>query len=224
MTAACLLVSRTRSRGRRLRSDYEYGLEDVDLCLKLRAAGGRLVYDGRAALWHHESATRAADPAVRRSRVARNREAYIDAWGPRVFRAALLDASRAAIAYSRVPFHVAIVGAGTTSLAASSLGAAPRARVAGQPVGARSRWRARARPLSGGRIVADAALDIRLVPSRLVTLARIGGEPERWVERPWFDDYDIVLCARIGGRRIGQGAVVRRPRDRSARAECRVDP
>ena len=37
---------------------YVYGHEDVDLCLKLRDRGGRLVYDGRAALWHHESSTR----------------------------------------------------------------------------------------------------------------------------------------------------------------------
>ena len=69
LTAACLLVEQaTRStRSGASAPEYDYGLEDVDLCLNLRAAGGRLVYDGRAALWHHESATRVADPALRRS-------------------------------------------------------------------------------------------------------------------------------------------------------------
>src|SRR4029079_18544166 len=91
--------------------DYDYGLEDVDLCLNLRAAGGRLVYDGRAALWHHESAPVSADPVLRRSRVARNREACLDDWGPRIFRDALLDALEGGGRFSDVPFHVAIVSA-----------------------------------------------------------------------------------------------------------------
>ena len=64
LTAACLLVRLDAFREvGGFSSDYDYGIEDVDLCLKLRAAGGRLVYDGRAALWHHELATRAADQA-----------------------------------------------------------------------------------------------------------------------------------------------------------------
>ena len=112
--------------GRGIGSAYDYGLEDVDLCLNLRAAGGHLIYDGRAALWHHESATRTADPALRRSRVARNREAYLDDWGPRIFREALLDALDDGDRFSDAPFHVAIVGAvdasGVADVAAAELG------------------------------------------------------------------------------------------------------
>ena len=64
LTAACLLVrvDAFREVGG-FSPEYDYGAEDVDLCLRLRAAGGRLVYDGRAAMWHHESATRVADRA-----------------------------------------------------------------------------------------------------------------------------------------------------------------
>ena len=93
LTAACLLMKRDAFEAvGGFSTEYDYGLEDVDLCLKLRAAGGRLIYDGRAALWHHESATRAVDVDLRRARVEHNREAYVDAWGPRVFREALLEA------------------------------------------------------------------------------------------------------------------------------------
>ena len=71
LTAACLLVRLDAFREvGGFSPEYDYGIEDVDLCLKLRAAGGRLVYDGRAALWHHESATRAADRARFKARVA----------------------------------------------------------------------------------------------------------------------------------------------------------
>src|SRR5204862_6864781 len=58
LTAACLLVRREAFEAvGGFSPAYDYGIEDVDLCLKLRDAGGRLVYDGRAALWHHESGT-----------------------------------------------------------------------------------------------------------------------------------------------------------------------
>ena len=71
LTAACLLVRREAFEAvGGFSSAYDYGIEDVDLCLKLRDAGGRLIYDGRAALWHHESATRAADRPQFTARVA----------------------------------------------------------------------------------------------------------------------------------------------------------
>ena len=44
-------------------------------------------------------------------------------------------------------------------------------------------------------IVADDAVDIRDLPRRLVSLAWIRADPERWLERPWFDDYDVVLAS-----------------------------
>ena len=109
LTAACLLVQRNALDAvGGFTTGYEYGLEDVDLCLKLRAAGGRLIYDGRAALWHHESATRAVDRKGYRARLASNREILVDHWGPRLFREALLDALEGRRGFSSDPFHVAI--------------------------------------------------------------------------------------------------------------------
>jgi GT2 family glycosyltransferase/glycosyltransferase involved in cell wall biosynthesis len=190
LTAACLLVSRTAFDAiGGFSSDYDYGLEDVDLCLKLGADGGRLLYDGRAALWHHESASRAVNPELRRSRVERNREAYLDGWGPRVFRDALLDAVDGGGLYSDAPFHVAIVGVDDSELddGLASLGWRV-SRSAPDPDGG-----VEIDPSVEAVIVVDPAFDIWQLPSRLVSLAWIRSEPERWVEQPWFDDYDIVL-------------------------------
>jgi hypothetical protein len=43
---------------------FAVGFNDTDLCLRLRAAGLRVLYDGHTVLRHHESATRAADKAL----------------------------------------------------------------------------------------------------------------------------------------------------------------
>ena len=191
LTAACLLVRKAAFDAvGGFGSGYDYGLEDIDLCLTLRAAGGRLVYDGRAALWHHESATRIADRAEQRRRRKQNREAYFDDWGPRIFREALLDALDGGDRYSSAPFHIAIVGAPEAGLdeALAALG-----------------WRvSRPTPDAQGALdldssveailVADDAVDIRELPTRVISLAWIRAEPEGWVVRPWFDDYDIVLA------------------------------
>jgi GT2 family glycosyltransferase/glycosyltransferase involved in cell wall biosynthesis len=192
LTAACLLVSRPAFEAiGGFASDYDYGLEDVDLCLKLRAYGGRLLYDGRAALWHHESTTRAADPEVRRTRVARNHEAYLDGWGPRIFRAALHDAVDSGGQYSESPFHVAIVGVADSGLGDMLVELGWRV----SPPAPDAEGAVAIDPSVEAVIVVDPAVDIWQLPSRLVSLAWIRNEPERWVERPWFDDYDIVLAS-----------------------------
>lgn len=59
VTAACLLVSRTLFRqiqGFDPTLPVEYN--DVDLCLRIRRAGQRIVYAPEAVLYHYESATR----------------------------------------------------------------------------------------------------------------------------------------------------------------------
>ena len=39
------------------------------------------------------------------------------------------------------------------------------------------------------------ACDIRRLPRHLVTMAWVRNWPERWVARPWFDDYDLVFAS-----------------------------
>jgi GT2 family glycosyltransferase len=203
LTAACLLVrvDAFHEVGG-FSPEYVYGTEDVDLCLKLRAAGGRLVYDGRAALWHHESATRAADQVRHMARMAANRDAFIDIWGPRIFRDALLDAMHGGDRFSSAPFHVAIVGTGDAASAGDS------DRPTGQDLGHALEelgWRVShpaqtdtgryaLDPSAEAVIVLDDACDIRRLPRRLIAMAWIDDDPERWIEREWFDDFDLVIA------------------------------
>jgi glycosyltransferase involved in cell wall biosynthesis len=204
LTAACLLVRRDDlDRVGGFSSDYDYGTEDVDLCLKLRAAGGRLVYDGRAALWHHESATRAADMATYNERVATNRTTFMHIWGPRLFGDALRDAVEGGDRFSSAPFEVGIMETGGDSPAASD------SRAAAQALGSALEalgWKVRSLtcpddgqpvpdPPSEAVIVIDDGFDVRRLPRRLVTLAWIRGEPAAWLDRPWFDEFDVVLAS-----------------------------
>ena len=204
LTAACLLVRREAFEAvGGFSSAYDYGIEDVDLCLKLRDAGGRLIYDGRAALWHHESATRAADRPQFTARVAQNRDTYIGTWGPRIFRDALADALDGGSRYSTEPFHVAITSSGSDAAAAA--GGTSTARRLGDALEAQG-WRvsflattpdglaAMDRSVEA-IVVLDDAVDIRELPRRLITLAWLRDEPERWCGRVWFDEFDLVLAS-----------------------------
>jgi GT2 family glycosyltransferase len=94
LTAACLLVRRDAFEAvGGFDAGYLYGQEDVDLALRWRAAGWRLLYDGRAVLWHHESATRVLDDrTARRERSVANRERFVGTWACRLSRTTLLDA------------------------------------------------------------------------------------------------------------------------------------
>lgn len=203
LTAACLLVSRRWFDAvGGFTSDYNYGLEDIDLCLKLRAAGGHLIYDGRAALWHHESATRAADNEAYKARVTGNREVYVDTWGPRIFRDAFLDGLGGGGRFSSDPMHVAIT---VTHDADPESHAGRDGRRLGEALmglGWRVSYLAREDdgwyapdPSVEAVIVFHEACDIRRLTRNVVTIARIEEEPERWVDRVWFDEFDLVFVS-----------------------------
>ena len=65
VTAACLMMRRTVfAKIGGFDPAFAVGYNDTDLCLRLRAAGLSVLYDGRTVLRHHESATRALDPAL----------------------------------------------------------------------------------------------------------------------------------------------------------------
>ena len=204
LTAACLLVRLDAFRQvGGFSPEYDYGTEDVDLCLKLRAAGGRLVYDGRAALWHHESATRAADRARFVPRMAANRDAFIDIWGPRIYRDALLDALHGGDRFSSDPFHVAITVTGhdtPTGIRDRSNG--HELGEALEALGWRVSHLARTDdgpyapdPSVEAIIVLDRTWDLRRLPRKLVAMAWIHDEPEGWLDRVWFDDFDLVFAS-----------------------------
>ena len=65
VTAACLMMRRAVfEQVGGFDEAFAVGFNDTDLCLRLRAAGLAVLYDGHTVLMHHESATRVADKAL----------------------------------------------------------------------------------------------------------------------------------------------------------------
>jgi GT2 family glycosyltransferase len=92
VTAACLVVQREHFLrvGGFDAEHFAVAFNDVDLCLRLRAAGLRNLYTPHAVLVHHELSTRGSDGSgPRRERFLRERDAFRARW------AALLDADPA---------------------------------------------------------------------------------------------------------------------------------
>ena len=145
-------------------------------------------------------------------------------WGPRIFRRGVARRSRGRRPVLRAPVprrdprrrvrgrdgdrSRPRLGTLSRSSAGGSAGPAPTARRAGipRPVGRGGHRHRRRLSTSGG---------CRAGSSRI---AWIRGEPDRWLERPWFDDYDIVL--------VGSPETVATGPERSAKARRppTVDP
>ncbi len=93
LAAACVLVHRDTfeavggfSRG------YMYGPEDVDLMLKIRAAGKRVLSSGRSLLIHSPASTLKTLPRAEFAEWMRaNRRLFLERWGPRIRREHDLD-------------------------------------------------------------------------------------------------------------------------------------
>lgn len=65
VTAACMMLKRAAwDAVGGFDEGFAVGFNDTDLCLRLRAAGYRVLYDGTTTLLHHESATRTERRAV----------------------------------------------------------------------------------------------------------------------------------------------------------------
>jgi GT2 family glycosyltransferase len=209
-TAACLLVRRADFRAvGGLDEGYIYGQEDVDFCLRLRAAGLRTRYDGRAVLWHHESATQHAEAVEdRRVRQVANRERFTGIWGPRLFRSVLVDRLTGSGEWSAAPLAVAVaVVPGTTpgpaapadpevlALAEALGGLGWQAEVVADDAD-RDRDRDRDREANlDVALVTSPEVDAHRLPGPVVRVAWVRDRPDAWTARPWFNEYDLVLAA-----------------------------
>jgi GT2 family glycosyltransferase len=92
VTAACVLVRRSAFDSVQGFSEaFFYGKEDVDLCLKLAAAGHGVVASGATVLVHHRGATRRASRFGTAEARRDNLRVLIERWGPRLRREYTLD-------------------------------------------------------------------------------------------------------------------------------------
>lgn len=210
-TAASLLVRRSTFEAVGGFADgYDYGAEDVDLCMRLRATGARIGYEPQAAIWHHESATQRAEHhrAVLGRRQG-NWAHFHDLWGPRLYREVMLDRIDARGAWSE-PLHVGITL--TRDSAKAGYGDWHTAHELGDAVAGlgwrvtylerfQDRWYD-ADPSIDVVISLLDLLDIRRLPPGVVTVAWIRNWTDRWLSHPWFDDYDIVLASSARSKAI----------------------
>ncbi|MFT5563540.1 MAG: GT2 family glycosyltransferase/spore maturation protein CgeB, partial [Myxococcota bacterium] len=205
VTAACMLVRRDAYDAvGGLMSGYLYGTEDVDLCLRLRANGGRIVYDGQAVLWHHEYGTQnASGREVKRRNRIHNREMFVDHWGSRLYRQVMLDQLSGKGGWSDEQLHVAITvtkddpDAGYGDYyTAHELGDA--LVDLGFNVSYVERYDDRWYDLADDIDVLVVLLDgfeLRRVSRSVLSVAWVRNWTERWIEKPWFSDFDLVLAS-----------------------------
>jgi GT2 family glycosyltransferase len=187
LTAACLLVRRAAVEAvGGFSPGYVYGQEDVDLCLKLRDRGGRLVYDGRAALWHHESSSRnLEDRTARMARTVANRDRFIGQWAPRLYRTVLADALHGGGFWHAEPFRLA-----TSGVPARFDGAAERGWVVTDHEAARNGRDT----IPDAVLVAEPGVAGHDLPMAAIRIAWIADRLDAWLAGPTLDDYDIVVA------------------------------
>ncbi|MGH3440943.1 MAG: glycosyltransferase family protein, partial [Nitriliruptorales bacterium] len=184
---------------------YDYGAEDVDLCWRLRRAGGRLAVAPGAVLFHHEGATRhrVSDAATRNRRQERNWDLLAQRFGPEVAREVDLDRLRSEHALSPRRFEVAITV--TRDLEEAGYGDWYTAHELGDALGAlgwtvrhveryRDAWYDLPATVDAVVVLLD-TFDVRRVARPgLTTIAWIRNRTDRWIATPWFDDFDLVLA------------------------------
>ncbi|HEX3802955.1 MAG TPA: glycosyltransferase family 2 protein [Solirubrobacteraceae bacterium] len=90
VTAACMAVrADTFAEVDGFDERYGNGLEDVDLCLKIRIAGHRIVYRGDVTVVHHEGASRGGgselwNTPAKMAAMRHNDEVFTARWGPQL--------------------------------------------------------------------------------------------------------------------------------------------
>lgn len=205
VTAACLVVRRAdfvEEGG--FDEGYEFGAEDVDLCLRLRARGD-IVVCHQAVLLHHEGATRrSSDVDAARRRQERNWLRFESVHGPALWHAVARDRATAGGALAEGGLRVAItVTRADASLVYGDLVTARRLGdelvALGHEVVYVERYRDAWYELPDDLDVVIVLLDTfdvrRVVRPGLTVVAWIRNWEARWAAHPWAHLYDLVLTS-----------------------------
>jgi GT2 family glycosyltransferase len=212
-TAATLLIRRDAFEDvGGLDPGYVYGVEDVDLCLSLNDRGGRIVVTGQAVLFHHESATQDHTPSeIKRMQTSSNRQRFMETWGPRLTRSVQrerlngggwwTDGRKRTVAITLTQNDIS-KGWGDF-YTAHELGDA--FIDLGWEVVYAQRHRDHWYELDGNVDLLVSLLDtydVTKAPPGAVTVAWVRNWVDRWLERPWFEGYDLVACSSYKGARL----------------------
>ncbi len=205
VTAAVLLCRRnTFEAVGGFTTGYVYGTEDVDLCLKLKPLGP-IVMAGGATIFHHESATqKTVVPDVIRINRIGNWQRFAETWGPTLTRSVLRDRISATGSWTgRATRTVAITV--TSNDPAAGFGDYYTAHELGDAMAA-SGWEVRYAQRVGDEwydidhdvdvmIVLLDAFDVSQVPTGVYTIAWVRNWVDRWIEQPWFEQFDLCVCS-----------------------------
>ncbi len=204
VTAAAMMVPKEAfERVGGFRTEYVYGTEDVDLCLRLRQLG-EIRLCGKAALFHHESATQSkvASELTRINRLG-NWQVFAELWSPTLSRSIRSDQIKRLGRWTRSSGKVAITLTRDDPAAgwgdyytAHELGNAFSA--AGWEVVYAERYKDRWYELNGDVDLVISlldAFDMRKAPPGALTVAWVRNWVERWLDRPWFESIDLVVAS-----------------------------
>ncbi|MFB3883110.1 MAG: glycosyltransferase [Armatimonadota bacterium] len=210
LTAACLLIERTAFQQLGgFDERYVYGYEDVDLCLRLLETGAELYYAPKAIVFHHESATQRADDReevlVRR---LRNSLLLRSRWLLKLRRMMLADriSNRGTLRLPRLHIAFAVTEASQQTGAGDFFTASELGEQL-QRLGWRVSYLPRRSETGDWYQVPDdvdvlvGMLDtydlrrVRCANPELITVAWIRNWTQRWAERPWVSDYDLLLAS-----------------------------
>lgn len=203
-TAACLLIygEAFRSVGG-FSPGYRYGAEDVDLGLKLTRTGHRVISSGRSVILHREFGTQETEGRdFQRINRTHNRRLFLERWGPALDRELSLDRLGSEAFWSDKRAHVAITV--TSNDPNDGYGDWYTGHEIGDALDKRG-WRVSYVQQKGGDwyslpgdvdylLVLIDKYDISRV-SGVTTVAWIRNWTDRWVERAWFEEFDVILAS-----------------------------
>jgi len=209
VTAAALLIKKDKyEEVNGLDEGYDYGYEDVDLCLKLLKAGYNNIYCPQALLFHYEFGTQETDKnQVIINRRLKNKELYIEKWDKWLKEEGLRDKLENKRIFSEKPLHVALIvtekGVGATAgdyFTALELGEAL------QKIGWDVSFIPRKGPGNWYEISEDIDVIVSLLDAynprkikcsnkNLIKIAWPRNWFERWVSHPSLSNYDLILAS-----------------------------
>jgi len=197
---ACLLVDRATIDAVGLPPSALDEAEPVELCLRIGEAGGRILVDGSAVLWHRNVL---AEAEAIRPLDEDDVTTLQDRWGPRLYRSVLLDRLFAGSHWTPEPLRVGITL--TRDDESAGFGDWYTAHELGDAIG-RLGWsvsyleREKDRWYDGAG-ACDVVIsllekfDLFQIPRHVITVAWIRNWTEEWTAKPWFDNYDLVLAS-----------------------------
>ncbi|MDJ0923765.1 MAG: glycosyltransferase family 2 protein [Acidimicrobiia bacterium] len=192
-TAACLLVRTDLIRRLGgLDEGFTYGMEDVDLALRIRQAGFRIMLVGDAAMFHHEFGTQSElTGSKRRAHGLANVQHFAEKWGPKLSRLLQLESlrpERGELRNKAVP--VAVIAEPDSVVAQRVVDSLEMSGhvVALRPPG----WRDPGQdPTTVLCLSPDH--DVSEAPRDTLTIAWVTARADEWTGRPWSGRHDIYV-------------------------------